>query len=155
VLTVTRDPAEPDWQRLVAHHKSNYGPLAEVERWRVVPVTITSAAGCIEVMTMQFVEVAADVSRDDVLGMGSTGAEKRDDATVFLKYALADGDWHDSAGVKTLAGAQSISERTLKRAAHELDVEHERRGFPASTWWRLPQSGQPHLRIVGPTEDPA
>src|SRR5262249_15130010 len=45
VLTVTRDPAEPDWQRLVAHHKSNYGPLADVERWRVVPVTIASAAG--------------------------------------------------------------------------------------------------------------
>jgi len=27
VLTVTRDPGEPDLHRLVAHHKSNYGPL--------------------------------------------------------------------------------------------------------------------------------
>jgi hypothetical protein len=44
VLTVTRDPVEPDWQRLVAHHKSNYGPLAPVERWRVEPVTIASQA---------------------------------------------------------------------------------------------------------------
>ena len=26
VLTVTRDPGEPSWHRLVAHHKSNYGP---------------------------------------------------------------------------------------------------------------------------------
>jgi hypothetical protein len=154
VLTVTRDPAEPDWQRLVAHHKSNYGPLADVERWRVVPVTIASAAGPIEVMTMQFVEVAEDVSREDVLASRSAASEKLDEATVFIEEALADGDWHDSSGLKALAGAQSISERTLKRAALDLNVEHERRGFPSSTWWRLPQSGHVLYPKFGPTGEP-
>ncbi len=71
VLTVTRDPEEPDWHRLVAHHKSNYGPLAPVERWRVVPKTVATDGGPIEVMTMEFVEIADDVSREDVLAAGT------------------------------------------------------------------------------------
>jgi AAA domain/Bifunctional DNA primase/polymerase, N-terminal len=144
VLTVTRDPGEPDWQRLVAHHKSNYGPLAPVERWRVVPVTIASEGGPIEVMTMEFVEVAEDVSREDVLAPHPAGPEKLDKAVSFLRGMLADGEWHDSEGLVTLAGAAQVSERTLRRAAlEELKVEHERRGFPSSTWWRLPSHAKP------------
>jgi AAA domain/Primase C terminal 1 (PriCT-1) len=136
VLTVTRDPEEPDEHRLLAHHKNNYGRLAAVERWRVVPKLVTTEAGPMEVMTMEFVDVADDVSRDDVLAPHRT-PDKLDNAITFLKEALSDGDWHDSAGVVAMAGAHRISERTLRRAALEqLEVEHERRGFPSSTWWR-------------------
>lgn len=151
VLTVTRDPEEPDWHRLVAHHKSNYGPLAPVERWRVIPKTIIATGGLIDVMTMEFVEVADGVSHNDVLASRPATVERLEDAIEFLTDALRDGDWHDSAGLKTLAGAQRIAERTLKRAAQELDAEHERRGFPSSTWWRLPQLGQPLTPNLGPT----
>jgi hypothetical protein len=95
-------------------------------------------------MTMQFVEIADDVSREDVLAAPSAGAEKLDTAVTFLKAALVDGEWHDSVGLVTLAGAQRISGRTLRRAALEaLDVEHERRGFPSTTWWRLPSHANP------------
>ena len=103
VLTVTRDPADPDWQRLVAHHKSNYGPLADVERWRVEPVSIFSESGPIETMKMEFVEIAEGVSREDVLATHSAGQEKLDEAVAFLEGALADGEWHDSAGLIQLA----------------------------------------------------
>jgi hypothetical protein len=95
-------------------------------------------------MKMEFVEVAHDVSRDDVLAPRTPGAEKLDDARTFLEGSLGDGDWHDSAGLVILGRAQGISERTLRRAAFdELRVEHERRGFPASTWWRLPGHAKP------------
>jgi hypothetical protein len=144
VLTVTRDPIDPDWQRLVAHHKSNYGQLADVERWRIEPVTVVCDGVPIETMVMEFVEIADDVSREDVLASRPAGVEKLDEAIAFLKDVLADGDWHDSAGLVTLAGAQKISERTLRRAAlDELEVEHERRGFPSTTWWRLPSHAMP------------
>jgi hypothetical protein len=144
VLTVTRDPLDPDWSRLVAHHKSNYGPLAPVERWRIEPKAILSDAGPIEVMTMQFVEIADDVSREDVLATSAAGAEKLDAAIEFLQGALADGDWHDSAGLVKLAAAQRISERTLRRAALEaLQVEHERRGYPSTTWWKVASRANP------------
>ncbi len=152
VLTVTRDPADPDWSRLVAHHKSNYGAVADVQRWRVEPVSIFSESGPIETMKLEFVEIAEGVLREDVLAPATI--EKTDAAMLFLEDALADGDWHDSAGLKTLAAAGMISERTLKRAAQELEVEHERRGFPATTWWRL-QSGQPLSLEFGPTGETA
>jgi hypothetical protein len=144
VLTVTRDPNDPDWQRLVAHHKSNYGQLADVERWRIEPVTVVCDGVPIETIVMEFVEIAEDVSREDVLASRPGSEEKLDKAIAFLKDTLAEGDWHDSAGLVTLAGAQKISERTLRRAAlDELEVEHERRGFPSTTWWRLPSHAKP------------
>jgi hypothetical protein len=55
-------------------------------------------------------------------------------------------------GLKMLAG---VPERTLQRAARELDLEHERQGFPSSTWWRLPQSRQPSSPILGATGETA
>ena len=56
---------------------------------------------------------------------------------------LADGDWHESDGLKKLlAAAAGYNERLSKRAAKDLGIEYERRGFPASTWWRLP-AGEP------------
>jgi hypothetical protein len=154
VLTVTPDPADPDWGRLVVAHKFNYGKIPDPERWRVEPLTIDSPAGPLEVMTLVFVEIADDVSREDVLA--SERGSKADVAVAFLRDALADGEWHDSAGLKLLAAAaKKISERTLKRAAAELEVEYESRGFPASTWWRLPQLGQHPTPDFGPTGDPA
>jgi hypothetical protein len=140
VFTVTRDPDEPDWHRLLAHHKSNYGALAPVERWRVVPTTVVSDGVAIDTVVMEFVEVADGVSREDVLAGGRRGPHKLDEAAAFLRDTLQDGDWHDSDGLVKLAGGSRISERTLRRAAlEELGVEHERRGFPSSTWWRLPR----------------
>lgn len=152
VLTVTRDPNDPDWSRLVAHHKSNYGAVADVQRWRVEPVSVFGEHGPIETMKLEFVEIAEGVFRDDVLA--PPAETEIDKALRFLDGTLSDGEWHDSAGLKTLASAQRISERTLKRAAQDIEVEHERRGFPSTTWWRL-QSGHPLSPESGPTGDSA
>jgi hypothetical protein len=96
---------------------------------------------------MRFVQIAAGVDRDALLGSARRDAGERvSDAAQWLEGMLADGDWHDSAGLKKLAAAQDISERTLKRAAgKELGVDHERRGFPSVTYWRLPRSQASHL----------
>jgi hypothetical protein len=153
VLTVTKDPGDPDWGRLVTAHKANYSELGDVERWRIEPKIVQSPSGPIETMVMRFVEIAEDVSREDVLATRSTEQDKLDEALTFLEDALADDHWHDSVGLKAIAGARRISERTLKRAARELHVELERRGFPATTWWRLPQSGQALSPDLGPTGD--
>jgi hypothetical protein len=153
VVTVTPDPADPEWQRIVAAHKFNYGAVPPPERWRVELKPVDSPDGPFDVMTLRFLEVAADVSREDVLA--SRRETELDKAAVFLEGALADGDWHDSLGLKALAAAQRISERTLKRAAADLDVDYESRGFPRSTYWRLPQSGQDPAPDVGPTVEPA
>lgn len=139
VVLVTEDHDEPDDHRLIAQSKSNWSRRQGVERHRletvILPDTIDTETGKpIETSRMVFVEIADDVDGADVLApperVGKTG-----EAESWLEDMLADGEWHDSAGLKSLS---THSERTLKRAAQELRVESERRGFPASTWWRLP-----------------
>lgn len=78
---------------------------------------------------------------------------------MLLEAILADGERHESEGVKQLMDKAGYPERTVKRAAQELGVEHERESFPAKTWWRLPVGPAlvgPALRSKsGPTADSA
>jgi AAA domain len=139
VVTVTPDPEEPDRHRLVAHHKSNYGPLAEVERWRIAPKEIAASEGePIEVMTIEFVEVAEGVSREDVL-TGTRGRDKFAEAEALLLSELARGR-RLSAEVKAAGLREGLSERTIKRAAQELElvVEEEATESGRVTYWSLP-----------------
>jgi archaellum biogenesis ATPase FlaH len=145
VVLVTEDTEEPDAHRLVAQRKANFARLAPIERHRieavVLPDTVDPDTGRpIETSRMAFVEYATDVDSEDLLGPRDRGDRKEDHAAAFLAVVLLDGDWHDSAGLKTIAASTGIRERTLQLAAGDLGVEHERRGFPSTTWWRLPQS---------------
>jgi AAA domain len=147
VVLVTEDPEEPDTQRLVAQRKANYSRLHPVERHRieeiVLPDTLDAVTGePIVTSRMSFIEFAEDVERADLLGPRATGESGSKEllAVAYLVGALSDGDWHEGSGVKTIGKAQGLSERTLQRAAQALEVEYEPRGFPATTWWRLPQS---------------
>lgn len=157
VVLVTEDPEEPDSQRLVGQRKANYARLHPVERHRieeiVLPTTLDAVTGePIVTSRMTFVEFAEDVNGADLLAprTASSDAGKELRAVEFLVGMLGDRAWHDSAGVKTLAAAQGISERTLKRASQSLGIEHEWRGYPATTWWRLSQSGQGYPHADGP-----
>ncbi len=142
MVLVTEDPEHGEDSRLIAQRKANWGRLIPVERHRlegiVLPETRDPETGePIETSRMTFVEVADDVDRNEVLAKHS-GAEKTVRAEDVLAVILADGDWHDGAAVKQLTESVNINDRTLQRAAKDLGVEYERRGFPASTWWRLP-----------------
>ena len=145
VVLVTEDPEEPESHRLVAQRKANFARLATIERHRIEPTilpgTIDPQTGSpIETSRMVFVEYATDVDGDDLLGPRDRTDEKTTNATQFLSEALSDGKWHDSAGLKKLAAASGIKERTLQLAAGNLNVKNKREGFPSSTLWRLPQS---------------
>jgi AAA domain len=145
VVLVTEDADEPDAHRLVAQRKANYSRLAPIERHRletiVLPESLDAETGRpIETSRMVFVEHASDVDGDDLLAPRERSDRKEDRAGAFLEQALADDEWHDSAGLKKLATTAGVKERTLQLAAQELEVEHDRRGFPSVTWWRLPQS---------------
>ena len=155
VILVTEDPDEPDHHRLVTQRKTNWAALAGVERHVIETIQLDhidpATRKPIVTSRMRFVEKATDVDRGSVLA--APAERKGATAVTFLATALDDGDWHDSAGLKELAGAQGISDRTLKRAAAEIEVEQERRGFPSSTWWRLPV-GPGSTPTNGPTMAP-
>jgi KaiC/GvpD/RAD55 family RecA-like ATPase len=158
VVLVTEDPGEPDTLRLLAQRKANWSRLHSVERHRIetiiLPETVDPETGePIETSRIVFVEVADDVDSADVLGPSRETKTGR--AEDLLALLLADGEWHDSATLRPVAEAAGVSARTLQRAAHDLDVEHDRRGFPASTYWRLPTVAPTLTPKLGATEDPA
>jgi KaiC/GvpD/RAD55 family RecA-like ATPase len=139
VIVVTRDPLDPDWRRLVAQVKSNYGRLAPVERWRVEVVDVPSEEGPIPVARLVFHEIADDVNRDDVLA--PPPAEKRSEAEALILAELAQGR-RLSSEVKTVGAKAGISVATMKRAAAELEVvvEDETTEFGRVTYWALPDA---------------
>jgi KaiC/GvpD/RAD55 family RecA-like ATPase len=142
VLTVSEDPLDRETQRLVAHHKSNYGPLAPVQRWKIEAVSVPSDFGPVETMKMVFVEDADDVDRQDVLGGAAT--EKRTDAATLITAELAFGR-RLSSDVKEAGAKRGISERTMQRSAQDLAVvvEEETTSTGRVTYWSLPRgSGQ-------------
>ncbi len=157
VVLITEDEASSD-MRLIAQRKANWTRLHPVERHRieeiVLPNTLDPVTGApIVTSRMTFVEVAEDVDAADVLAPPRT-AGKTGRAQAFLAVALANGEWHESADIKDRAAALDISERTVKRAAQDLDVESKRDGYPARTWWRL-RSGQNLSPTLGLTENTA
>ena len=101
-------------------------------------------------MMLEFVEIADDVSRDEVLAPASAG--KHTEAAVLILEMLTKGR-QLSAKVKAAGIAQGLSERTIKRAAAELGivVEEESTSTGRVTYWSLPEGwGEPLVPKRGP-----
>jgi putative DNA primase/helicase len=158
VVLVTNDGDDDNGYRLIAQRKANLGRLAPVERHRLeeilLPDTVDPETGApIVTSRMRFVEIADDVDSANVLEPQKT--TKTETAETLLEAMLADGEWHEADGVKKLMAGAGFAARTVQRAAKDLGVEHERRGFdPQVTWWRLPVAPNPASQ-VGATEDSA
>jgi hypothetical protein len=67
--------------------------------------------------------------------------EARTAARELIAARLADGDWHHSRPIIEACEQIGVHERAARRAADDLNVEHERRDFPAQVHWRRAQSG--------------
>jgi hypothetical protein len=159
VVLLTGDPSSDDEDlRLVVQRKANWARTRAAQRWRLESVVVEDSGHLLETSRIVFVEDAHDIDPETVLVSGRAEREehKIEKAISFLESALADGGWHEREGLTKLAGSLRIGERTLQRAALDtLQVDHERRGFPSTTWWRLPQSCQGYSQSVGTTGDPA
>jgi hypothetical protein len=160
VVLVTEDPDESDMGRLVAQRKANFARLAPIERHRIEPMVLEGTVDPdtgrpIETSRMVFVEYANDVDRNDLLVPRERSEGKATRAENLLAFLLADGEWHESSKLKEFATAAGLNERTVQRGAQDLEVEVDRRGFPASTWWRLPRSRQGLSHEFGATLDSA
>jgi hypothetical protein len=161
VVLVVPDPEEPEGHRLVAQVKANWSRRSPVQRHVleeiVLPEIDPDTGRNVVTSRMRFLGTAEGIDRDTLLGAerGERSGERMDEAVGWLRDVLADGEWHPSKDVKAAAEREGIAERTLKRAAGDLEVEYESRGFPAVMFWRLPQLGQPLSTNRGPTVEPA
>jgi KaiC/GvpD/RAD55 family RecA-like ATPase len=152
VVLITQDGDDGSDLRLIAQRKANLARLAPVERHRleeiVLPEIVDPETGKpIVTPRMTFVETADDVNGADLLGPQKT--TKTETAESLLEVLLGDGEWRESQAVQRVLAAAEFNERLAQRAAKDLGVEHERRGFPAVTWWRLPVPTSPVATNTG------
>ncbi len=141
VVLITEDSGDDDTLRLVAQRKANWSRVRPVERHRLEEIVLLDSVdpetgSPIVTSRMVFVEIADDVDGADVLG--PRRATKTETAEQLLDLLLGDGDWHESEPMKQVLDMAGFPERTAQRAAKDVGVETERRGFPSVTWWRLP-----------------
>jgi KaiC/GvpD/RAD55 family RecA-like ATPase len=141
VFLLAADP-DDDELRVLAHGKSNVSELLDAREYRLEAILVPAEDGEPEGKTARLVDAEQTSARtvEELLAEreGESEPSAVEIAESWLRDMLVDGEWHDSAGLKTLAVASGIRKRTLERASRNLAVEHERRGFPSSTYWRLP-----------------
>lgn len=158
VLAFGRGDEEEDGpSRVLAHAKSNLGPLAPSLAYRIEPATVHHADLDISTSRLSF-EGECEIGAGALLS--PPPAEDRSEVEIaaeWLADELADGEWHGSRAVKAGARAAGIRERTLQRAMRQLGVEDRREGFPAVSEWRLPvaprEVGGTTGGVPGATED--
>lgn len=148
-----RNPDDPDGEqgeeRVLAHAKSNVGKREPSLLYRIVPVVIHG-----DIETARLEEIGeSDLGANELFARNashSPSEKPRDRVAGALRIVLGDGEPHDRAAViAKVIELTDASERTIKRAASELDVVSDRTGFPAKATWMAPDSW---AKPSGPTE---
>jgi AAA domain len=82
-----------------------------------------------------------DLLKPDAQPSGGRKSSKRELAAKIIAEALKDGDWHESGPIRARLIESGVSESMMTKARGDVGVEHESRGMPARTYWRLPEPG--------------
>lgn len=145
VLLAALDPAYPDGPtRVLAHVKSNLGPLAPTLRYRIEGWSIDGPEGKVQTSSVVWMGEAPDVRASELLA-SQTPEERgeREEAATWLREALAAGP-RPAKEVLREARRNGFSEATLLRAKRGLGVRSVKVGFASGSWcWALAEDGQP------------
>lgn len=144
VLTFGRPPDADDDSpdRVLAHPASNLAAEAPSLAYRHEGREVSSDDGA-TIETNRLVLVGECDTRADELIVTRSGDERTDTdaAADWLADELADGEWHESRGVKTRAKAEGLTDKALRRARERLSIEDRREGFASGgrgqSEWRL------------------
>lgn len=140
-LLLDRDPDDLDGpSRVLAHFKSNVGPLQPSRRLIIEPTTLEATSIEPEVTTARIVDAGESAHGASHL-LANSGEDRTaiEEAVEFLRVELAD-DVMTSKAVQAAARDAQITERTLRRAAERVGVVKEKTGYGREgAWhWRLP-----------------
>lgn len=143
VLSLAKDDDSGDL--VLTGTKSNLASRTRSVSLRLHSATVITDDGHAEVGAAQWL---GDTDRDarELLAPPELADDDRDDRTAaehWLADYLQQNGQTPAKTVKSDGAKEKISERTLKRAASKIGVIFESKGFPRTSHWSLPQSGQP------------
>jgi len=141
VLLLARDPDDPEGEagsrRVLAHIKSNYGPLRPSLALRIEGFLLDPEGERIDTSRIVVTGESPHLGRD-LLAVGDReDSGKRGDALSFLIDALRDGP---VSPLTVIDGGKTkgLSERTIRRAKRDLGVMSEKAGFGSGWNWAMP-----------------
>jgi AAA domain len=137
------DAEDSSPERILAHAKSNLGPLAPSLACRLDSAFLTVDGELLSTSKLTL-GGECDATADSLLATRTDDDRSdRDQAADWLSDELADGAWHEAQGLIESAGAAGHARRTVYRARDALGVESKRFGASgvgarARTSWRIP-----------------
>jgi AAA domain len=141
-LLMAAHPDDPD-RRVICRGKGNLSKTPSALDFEIESHVFQANARDFDVpLAVDFQESLLTV--DDLIRRAAEpppAGEARTAARDLIAAALADGEWHAASPILTECAEQEVHERAARRAAHDIGIDQERRGFPAVSWWRLAQSG--------------
>lgn len=148
VLSIAEDP--DTGTRVLTNTKANYAGTDRSVEFRIVSTTIHTDDGPAEIGSVEWLGDTTVDARDLLGGDGGDEAGERTAAEHWLQDYLTENGPTPSREIKTAAGKEKISDRTLKRAKKKLGILDASTGFPRTSTWYL--SSQANLvGIGGPT----
>jgi AAA domain len=144
VLAFGRTAEEDDGVgRVLAHAKSNVGPLAPSLAYKIESTTVRRDDGAAIPTSRLVNEGECDTTAGELLSPQAPEAASEVEAAVeWLADELADGEWRPTAELREAARKADIAWRTVGRARERLGVETDRHAIGASHravgHWRIP-----------------
>ena len=150
-LLLAEHPEDPD-RRIVVRGKGNLSAEPEAVEFEIKSHSFQANGHKFNV-PLAAAFTTSSLKADDVLSRPAAPApagEARTDARQLVADALADGDWHEASKIIADCEQNDIYKRAVQRAADDLGVEKAKRGFPASSHWRLARHTNDTLSPVTP-----
>jgi hypothetical protein len=132
------DPDGADGSGRVLIQRGNLGGHVPALAYRIASTEIEHQGESIETSRLALIG-ETEVQAHDLLAPPDPDEQTDTDiAREWLTDFLADGEWRGGGEVKAAARQEGITQKVLRRAREQLDIEIERRGMPAHSYWRLP-----------------
>jgi hypothetical protein len=150
-LLLAEHPEDPD-RRVVVRAKGNLSARPEAVEFSIEGHTFSTESHTFNVPRAVDFSTSA-LTTEDLLAkptMPAPAGEARTDARELVAVWLGDGDWHEAGPILADCERSGVYKRAAQRAAEDLGIEKEKRGYPAKVHWRLGGQEATHAQPVAP-----
>lgn len=134
-LLLAEHPGDPE-RRVVTRAKGNLSAVPEAVEFAINGHTFDANGHTFDVPRAVNFATSA-LTTDDLLARPLPAGDARTDARTLIAEHLEDGNWHAAGPILDECEAKGIYRRAAQRAADDVGIDKEKRGFPASAFWRL------------------
>ena len=138
-LLLAEHPEDPD-RRVLVRGKGNLSQAPDAVEFDVISHQFDANGHTFNVPRATHF-TTSDLTAADLIAPPTTpppAGEARTNARDLINDLLADGDWHPAGTIIDACHSAGVYRRAAQRAARDLGITQEKRGYPARVFWQLP-----------------